>query len=203
MSGLAEQNMVIYDRLLSTTFVKSLFPWSIVLKLNFNHPNIIRNVQYILLRGIKTNENCAIDNGRISASYDRISSTDTFGPSNMIRSTIQARTASNEAESRKRSKYASLTDRFDFQPIVVETSGVFGESTIVFLHNLGSRVGQGRRTGAYVADTAYLVGYCERQHHLICNVMWQFFFVPRVMIIFVSQCVIIIMFGLPILVSNL
>ena len=55
---------------------------------------------------------------------------DTFSPSNMMRSAIQARAAANEAESRKRSKYASPTDRFDFQPILVETSGVFGESTI-------------------------------------------------------------------------
>ena len=58
----------------------------------------------------------------------------------MIRSAVQARAAANEAESRKRSKCASLTDRFDLQPIAVETSGVFGESTLVFLHNLGSRI---------------------------------------------------------------
>ena len=65
---------------------------------------------------------------------------DTFSPSNIIRSTIQARASANEAESRKRSKCASLTDRFDFQPIAVETSGVFGESTLVFQRNLGSRI---------------------------------------------------------------
>ena len=44
---------------------------------------------------------------------------------NMIRSAIQARAVANEVESRKRSKNASLTDRFDFQPIAVETSGMF------------------------------------------------------------------------------
>ena len=66
--------------------------------------------------------------------------TDTFSPSNMIRSSIQARAAANESECRKRSKYASLTDRFDFQPITVETSGVFSESTLIFLQNLGSRI---------------------------------------------------------------
>ena len=57
----------------------------------------------------------------------------------MICSAIQARAAANEAESRKQSKYASLTDRIEFQPIAVETSGVFVESTLVFLRNLGSR----------------------------------------------------------------
>ena len=39
-------------------------------------------------------------------------------------------------------------------------------------------------------DTEYLVGYCERQRHLDCNVMSLFFFAASVMIIFVSQCVI-------------
>ena len=56
--------------------------------------------------------------------------TDTFSPSNMIRSAIHPRAAANEAESRKRSKYASLTDRFDFQPIAVETSRVFGNQRL-------------------------------------------------------------------------
>ena len=63
---------------------------------------------------------------------------DTFSPSNMICSAIQARAAANEVESRKRSKYASFADRFDLQPIAVETSGVFGESTLVFLRSFGS-----------------------------------------------------------------
>ena len=36
--------------------------------------------------------------------------------------------------------YAFPTDNFDFQPISVETSGVFSESTLVFLRNLGSRI---------------------------------------------------------------
>ena len=118
--------------------------------------------------------------------------TDTFSPSNMIRSAIQARAAANEAESRKRIKYASLSERSDFQPIAVETSGVLGESTLVFPRNLGNRVGQGRHTGANMADTAYLVGYCERQRHLNCNVLSPFVFATRVM---TSQCAIMIMFG--------
>ena len=140
---------------------------------------------------------------------------------------IQARAAANEAESRKRSKFASLTDWFDFQPIAVETSGVFDESTLVFLRNLGSHVRipyvdvvvvvvnfikhQNRAiTGelvaaraapsyqyamvlvirdANVAATTNLVGCCERQRHLNCNVLSPLFLAPRVMIIFVTQCV--------------
>ena len=65
---------------------------------------------------------------------------DTFSPSNMIRSAILARADTNEAESRKLSKYASPTNRFDLQPIAVETSRVFVESTLVYLCNLESRI---------------------------------------------------------------
>ena len=30
-----------------------------------------------------------------------------------------------------------------------------------------------------MADTAYLVGYCERQHHLNCDVLSPLFFAPQ------------------------
>ena len=99
----------------------------------------------------------------------------------MIHSTIQARAADNEAESRKRSKYAPLRDRSDFQPIAVETSGEFGDSTLVFLHIMGSRIASAK--GANVADATYLVGCCERQCHLSCNVLSLCGFSPRVIII--------------------
>ena len=46
-----------------------------------------------------------------------------------------------------------------------------------------------------MADTAYLSGYCKRQCHLNCNVLSPFLYAPRVMIIFVSQCAIMIMLG--------
>ena len=72
--------------------------------------------------------------------------TDTLIPSNMIRSALQARAADNQAESRKRSKYAPLTNRFDFQPIAVKTSEVFVESTLVFLRNLGAASRRPRAT---------------------------------------------------------
>ena len=66
--------------------------------------------------------------------------TDTFSTSNMIRSAIQPRAAANDAESRKLDKYAFPTDRFHFQPTAVGTSGVFGNSTLVFQRNMGSRM---------------------------------------------------------------
>ena len=39
-----------------------------------------------------------------------------------------------------RNKYASLADWFDFQPIAVDTSGMFGVSTHHFLGNHGNRI---------------------------------------------------------------
>ena len=69
-----------------------------------------------------------------------VTCTDTFSPSTMISYAIQTRAATIEAESIKRSKYASHTDRFDIQPIAVETSGVFGESKLVSLRNFGRRI---------------------------------------------------------------
>ena len=54
-----------------------------------------------------------------------------------------------------------------------------------------------------MADTAYLIGCCETQRHLNFNVLSPFFFAPRVMIIFVSQCVIKIMFGCKLLMKNI
>ena len=65
---------------------------------------------------------------------------DMFGPSNMICCTLQARAAANVAEPGKLGKYSFLRDRFDFQPIAVKTSGMSGESALVFLHNLRNRI---------------------------------------------------------------
>ena len=52
-----------------------------------------------------------------------------------------------------------------------------------------------QRTGAYVADTAYLIGCCERHRYLNCNALSPFFYALRVTIIFTSKCDIMVMFG--------
>ena len=41
--------------------------------------------------------------------------------------------AANSAEERKRRKYAALAEAHQFEPIAVETMGVYGESTGVIL----------------------------------------------------------------------
>ena len=65
---------------------------------------------------------------------------DTFCASALINAAITPGSAAASAEDRKRSKYASLADRYQFEPIAVETSGVLGPSTTAFLQRLGKRI---------------------------------------------------------------
>ena len=65
---------------------------------------------------------------------------DTFSASNIARSATNPGSAAREAEANKTTKYADLCSRYDFQPVAVETSGVFGPATRTFLRGLGDRV---------------------------------------------------------------
>ena len=53
----------------------------------------------------------------------------TFSDSSIINSAIEAGSAAKVSESQKRRKYLSLVQRFQFETIVIETSGVYGSST--------------------------------------------------------------------------
>ena len=44
------------------------------------------------------------------------------------------------AERRKRLKYAALEQRYLFEPIAVETTGVFGKTTSLLINDLGRRL---------------------------------------------------------------
>ena len=65
---------------------------------------------------------------------------DTFCRTWLIESALQPGSAASAAETRKRAKYRGLTDRYDFEPVAVETSGVMGPSTLRFLKSLGRRM---------------------------------------------------------------
>ena len=58
----------------------------------------------------------------------------------MNRSAIEAGTATNCAEERKRRKYAAVSETHQFEPIAVETMGVYGGSTLVILRAIGLRL---------------------------------------------------------------
>ena len=65
---------------------------------------------------------------------------DTFCASSVVDAAIAPGSAASCAEDRKRLKYASLTDRYQFEAIAVETSGVVGRSSTAFLQRLGKRI---------------------------------------------------------------
>ena len=65
---------------------------------------------------------------------------DTFGACTVIGSALAPGSAAANAEERKRSKYASLADRYQFEPVAIETTEVVGPSTCNFLQILGKRV---------------------------------------------------------------
>ena len=50
---------------------------------------------------------------------------------------MEAGIAANSAEERKRRKYATLAGAHQFEPIAVETMGVYGESTGVIIRAIG------------------------------------------------------------------
>ena len=58
----------------------------------------------------------------------------------MIGSALAPGSAAVAAEERKRTKYASLADRYIFEPVAMENTGVVGSSTAKFLEVLGKRV---------------------------------------------------------------
>ena len=51
---------------------------------------------------------------------------------------MEAGTAANSAEERKRRKYAALAEAHQFEPIAVETMGVYGEYAGVILRALAA-----------------------------------------------------------------
>jgi len=54
--------------------------------------------------------------------------------------TIEASAAAEVAASRKEAKYADIDSRYVFEPIAVETLGVFNSSARLLINDLGNRV---------------------------------------------------------------
>ena len=70
---------------------------------------------------------------------------DTFAATNLPECTGRVGAAAEKAERLKRRKYSDLSMRHRFEPLAVETTGVFGPTSLKFVSELGSRVRQ--RTG--------------------------------------------------------
>ena len=65
---------------------------------------------------------------------------DTYAPSYIPKTSLEVGAAATMAEDRKRSKYSYLGQGYSFSPVAIETSGVFGRSTALFLKDLGRRL---------------------------------------------------------------
>ena len=65
---------------------------------------------------------------------------DTLAPSHLNIAVNGPGVVANEAEDKKRSKYAFLSSTFHFVPIAVETLGTLGEEADSFIHELGRRM---------------------------------------------------------------
>ena len=53
---------------------------------------------------------------------------------------MEAGSAATGAEERKRRKYAALAEAYRFEPIAVETTGVYSRSTAVIQREIGRRL---------------------------------------------------------------
>ena len=65
---------------------------------------------------------------------------DTFSTTSVVDAAVAPGSAAAAAETRKRERYRALTDRYLFEPVFVETTGVLGPSTVAFLRRLGKQV---------------------------------------------------------------
>ena len=65
---------------------------------------------------------------------------DTFAGVHLNRSAMEAGIAANNAEERKRRKYAALAEAHQFEQFAVETVGVYGEFTGAILRAIGRRL---------------------------------------------------------------
>lgn len=67
---------------------------------------------------------------------------DTYAESHLNQSAVEAGSAARAAEDRKRRKYATLAGAHQFEPIAVETTGVYGATTGLILRAIGRRISE-------------------------------------------------------------
>ena len=65
---------------------------------------------------------------------------DTYAASHLTGASFEPGSAAGEAEMRKRLKYERLGDAYIFEPVAIETTGVYGPSTTVILKLIDHRL---------------------------------------------------------------
>merc|ERR1712121_82711 len=68
--------------------------------------------------------------------------TNTYADSFIMVSAVEAGAAAAKAEESKRIKYPEMVRRYRFEPIAIETSGVFGPTTRLIVQEIGKRISQ-------------------------------------------------------------
>ena len=66
--------------------------------------------------------------------------TDTFCKTAINEAAINPGAAATKAEQRKRTLYSNLQDQYRFEPLAIETTGVYGKSSARFISELGRRI---------------------------------------------------------------
>ena len=67
---------------------------------------------------------------------------DTFAATHLMDCARQAGAAATKQEHFKRAKYSAISERYRFEPLAVETTGVLGPSSLKFVTELGNRIRQ-------------------------------------------------------------
>ena len=65
---------------------------------------------------------------------------DTFAATHVVRCALEPGAAAAAAESRKRERYAEISERYIFTPVAVETTGVVGVEGSKLLCDIGGRI---------------------------------------------------------------
>ena len=76
------------------------------------------------------------------ASFGDVTCVDTFAEGHLTAGALQAGSAAEAPEERKRHTYAEISESHLFEPIAVETTGVFGPTTLGLLKSIGKKISQ-------------------------------------------------------------
>ena len=66
----------------------------------------------------------------------------TYGEGSVNGAAVEVGHAAAKAENAKRAKYTELVRRYRFEPVAIETSGVFGPSSRILISEIGKRISE-------------------------------------------------------------
>ena len=103
--------------------------------------------------------------------------TDTYAETNLNGSAVSPGSAARKAEERKRSKYPDMVARYRFEPIAVETTGVYGNSTEALISEIGRRISEvtgDRRETRWLEERIGIAVQLGNAHSILASVRERF-----------------------------